>query len=119
MIRIGLIGAGPNGTGNVAKLAKHTSRCRVTAIADPVKAAAEKVAAVYGAKVFTKPEELLDDVDAVVISSPNFLHCEHAVAMASAGKHVLIEKPMALSVADADKIVAAVEKSKVASMVGF
>jgi predicted dehydrogenase len=119
MIRIGLIGAGPNGTGNIANLAKHTSRCRVTAIADPIKAAAEKVAAIYGAKAFAKPEELLDDVDAVVISSPNFLHCEHAVAMATAGKHVLIEKPMALSVGDADKIVAAVEKAKVASMVGF
>jgi predicted dehydrogenase len=119
MIRIGLIGAGPNGTGNVANLAKHSGRCRITAVADLLRPAAEKIASIYDAKVFSQPEEMLESVDAVVISSPNFLHCEHAVAMARAGKHVFIEKPMALNVADADRIVAAVEKARVESFVGF
>jgi predicted dehydrogenase len=119
MIRIGVIGAGPNGTGNAASLAKFTDRCRITAVADPVPAAAEKLAAVYGAKSVATPEQLVDDVDAVIISSPNFMHCQHALAMAKAGKHLFIEKPMALTVAEADQIVAAVNAARVASFVGF
>jgi predicted dehydrogenase len=48
-----------------------------------------------------------DDVDAVVISTPNALHAEIAIAAAGAGKHVLVEKPMATTVADADRMIAA------------
>ena len=119
MIRVGVIGAGPNGTGNAAGLAKFTDRCRITAVADPVPVAAEKLAAIYGAKTFASPAQLAGEVDAVVISSPNFMHREHALAMAAAGKHLFIEKPMALNLADADAIVAAVEKAKVHSLIGF
>ena len=119
MIRIGIIGAGPNGSGNAENLAKHNTRCRITAVSDPVKAAAEKLAATYSAKVCATPAQLFEFVDAVVISSPNFLHTEQALEAAAAGKHMLIEKPMALSVADADTIVAAVEKAKLKSMIGF
>jgi UDP-N-acetylglucosamine 3-dehydrogenase len=119
MIRIGIIGAGPNGSGNAENLAKHNTRCRITAVADPVKANAEKLAANYSAKVCATPAELFEFADAVVISSPNFLHTEQAIQAANAGKHMFIEKPMALSVVDADKIVAAAEKTKVKSMIGF
>lgn len=119
MIRIGVIGAGPNGTGNAAGLAKFSDRCRITAVADPVPAAAEKLAALHGAKVFATPAQLAHECDAVVISSPNFMHTEQAIEMANAGKHLFIEKPMALTLADADKIVAAVEKAKVKSLIGF
>ncbi len=119
MLRIGIIGAGPNGTGNARKLAQHDQRCRIAAVADPNRAAAEALAGVYGARVFENVHDVLGDVDAVVISSPNFLHAEQAIACADAGKHVWIEKPMALTLADADRIVAAVTRAKVASMVGF
>lgn len=119
MLRLGIIGAGPNGTGNARQFARHTSRCTITAVADPQRGAAEKLAAAYGARPFTNFHDLLDLVDAVVISSPNFLHAEQAIACAHAGKHVWIEKPMALTLADADAIVAAVTHARVASMVGF
>jgi 1,5-anhydro-D-fructose reductase (1,5-anhydro-D-mannitol-forming) len=55
--------------------------------------------------------ELLADpqVDAVFIATPHFLHAEHAIAALSAGKHVLVEKPMAFTVGEAERMVAAAE----------
>ena len=120
MIRLGLIGAGPNGTGNIRNLLKHGDRCRLTAVADPVTEAAERVAAEFGADhVVADCSECFDHVDAVVISSPNWLHPDHAVACAGAGKHVWIEKPMALTTAEADRICAACDAAGVKSFVGF
>jgi 1,5-anhydro-D-fructose reductase (1,5-anhydro-D-mannitol-forming) len=58
-------------------------------------------------------EFLSSDVDAVYISSRNEHHAAHAIAAAEAGKHVLVEKPMALTVADARAIVAAAEQAGV------
>ena len=57
-----------------------------------------------------------DDVDAVDICAPNALHAEQAIAAAEAGKHVLVEKPMATTVADADAMVAAAERAGVVLM---
>jgi predicted dehydrogenase len=57
-----------------------------------------------------------DDVDAVDICSPNALHAEMAVAAARAGKHVLVEKPMATTLADADAMIEAAEANDVVLM---
>jgi arylsulfatase len=54
-----------------------------------------------------------DDVDAVFVTSQTNRHAEHAVAAAQAGKHVLLQKPMALTLEDCDRIVAAVERTGV------
>ena len=48
-----------------------------------------------------------DDLDAVVVATPNALHAEQSIAFLDAGKHVLVEKPMALSVAECDAMIAA------------
>jgi 1,5-anhydro-D-fructose reductase (1,5-anhydro-D-mannitol-forming) len=56
---------------------------------------------------------LAHDVDAVYISSRNAQHAEHAVAAARAGKHVLLEKPMALTLADADAVIDAADRAGV------
>jgi len=119
MIRIGIIGAGPNGTGNARKLASHSDRCKVVAVADPSTAAATTLAAEFEAATFDSLEPMLYHVDAVVISSPNWLHPEQAIACASAGKHVWIEKPMALTSKEGDAIARAVAGAGVASMIGF
>ena len=58
-------------------------------------------------------------VDIVDITTPNHLHAEMAIAAAQAGKHIYCEKPLATTSADAARIVAAVEKSGVISIVGF
>ena len=57
--------------------------------------------------------------DAVVITTPTFTHRDFAVAAASAGKHVFVEKPMALTLAECDAMIAAAEKSGVALQIGF
>ncbi|MBD3240512.1 MAG: hypothetical protein GF331_07990 [Chitinivibrionales bacterium] len=120
MVRIGVIGAGPNGAGHCRKFTEqHGTRCSITAIADVNEDAGRALAQQYDAQPVTTLDALFDKADAIVISSPNFLHRDHGVAAARAGKHVWVEKPMALSVAEADDIVAAVDESGVKSFVGF
>ncbi len=120
MIKIGLIGSGRNGTGHLKRLKEnHSDRCEIAGIADPNIEAAQAAASEYGGKAYAEYTDMLSDVDAVFISSPNFLHVEQAVACAEAGKHVFVEKPMALTIEDAEKIEGAVEKAGVASFVGF
>src|SRR4051812_36294431 len=54
-------------------------------------------------------DALADDIDAVVISTPNHLHADQAVASLSAGKHILLQKPIANTLEAADRIAAAAE----------
>lgn len=122
MIRFGLIGAGPNGRGNIRRLTEDKERARLAAVADLNRQVGSEAAKELGddeTRVVEHFEDFLDAVDTVVISSPNFLHCDQAIACAEAGKHVWIEKPMALSVAEADRICAAVDRAGVHSFVGF
>ena len=64
----------------------------------------EEMAELFGGKIYESFEELLADesVEAVSICSPNFLHSTHTIQALRAGKHVLCEKPMAATVAEAD-----------------
>lgn len=119
MIRIGLIGAGKNGQGHLKQFVTMPERCRIVAVADPVIEAAESVAREYGATAYADFSDCFDEVDALIISTPNWLHPEHAIACAEAGKHVWIEKPMALTTADADRMAAAIDAAGVQSFVGF
>jgi predicted dehydrogenase len=85
---------------------------------DLVKERAEQ----YGAGCWTTDyEELLDsdDVDAVSVVTPDFLHREVAVAAAEAGKHILLEKPMATTVEDCEAMIDAAEANGVTLMVDF
>lgn len=118
MIRIGIIGAGPNAAGHARYFAK-SQRATLVAIADPALPLAEALAKELSAKACADFRSFLSDVDAVVVSSPNFLHRDHAIAVAKAGKHVFCEKPMGLDLAEARDIATAVHRAKVASQVGF
>jgi predicted dehydrogenase len=118
MIRIGIIGAGPNAQGH-AQYYHQSPRARVAAIADVALDRAQALAAEVDAKAVPDYMQFLDDVDAVVISSPNFLHREQAIACAAAGKHVYCEKPMGLNLQDARDIANAVNTASVRSTVGF
>src|SRR6266480_2967591 len=60
-----------------------------------------------------------EDIDLVDICTPNNTHAEIAIAAAKAGKMILCEKPLALNAKEAEKMVAAVEKAKVANMVWY
>jgi predicted dehydrogenase len=118
MINIGIIGAGRNAAGH-AKYFHECDRTNVVAVADPATELAKELAGACDAKPVGDYTEFLGDVDAVVISSPNFLHREHAVACAQAGKHILCEKPMGLSADEAQQIADAVAAASVKSLVGF
>jgi predicted dehydrogenase len=91
-------------------------------VADVDARALEKWAGEFGfARWTTNWREIIADpsVDVVDITTPNALHAEMAVAAAEAGKHIYCEKPLATTSADAARIVSAVEKSGVISIVGF
>jgi predicted dehydrogenase len=81
--------------------------------------AAGTLAAEHGAAAFSDVGAFLDAVDAVAFAVPPDVQAPLAVRAAEAGKHLLLEKPVALSVSDADKLVGAVDAAGVASVVFF
>jgi len=94
---------------------------RLVAVCDSDVARAEAFARRFGCKAYTSVADLAGDrdVQAVSVATPDFAHRSVAEALMKAGKHVLIEKPLATSVADARAIVAAGEKAGVIGMVDF
>lgn len=87
---------------------------------DPQPTVAEAFAADYGGVTYPSQEALLEDeaVEAVIVCSPNPWHAPETIAAAQAGKHVLTEKPMALTVEDCDAMIAACAQAGVLLMVG-
>ena len=57
----------------------------------------------------------MDEIDMVVVGAPNFTHCEITVKAAKAGKHVVVEKPLCLNLAEADRMIAACDQRRRAS----
>ncbi|MBI1388312.1 MAG: hypothetical protein GC154_07685 [bacterium] len=105
-IRIGIIGVGMIGVEHIRGF-KVIPRCSVMGIADPDESRLKKVSAEHAVPLsFLDYRELLkrEEIDAVVICSPPFAHEEIAVAAFQAGKHVLVEKPMAITPASARRI---------------
>ncbi|MET7453018.1 Gfo/Idh/MocA family oxidoreductase [Streptomyces sp. NPDC005574] len=97
-------------------------RPRLVAVAEEVPGRAERAAAQFGFASATRDwREVADDprVRAVSITAPNFLHREIGVAMAEAGKHLWIEKPVGLTAADARAVADAVARAGVQGAVGF
>jgi len=93
---------------------------KITAAADTRTNALEKFRATYGGEAFTSVEAMCDspNVDAVYIATPNPLHAQHVIAASERGKHVIIEKPMALSIAECDAMNGAAEKHGVKLLCG-
>jgi len=92
----------------------------LVAAADPRQEARTRFTAEFGGNAYASVDELLRDarVDAVYIATPHQFHAEHAIAAAKAGKHVLVEKPMALTIAEAEAMVAAARQAGVKLLVG-
>ena len=112
------IGFGSIGTGlwgeMHAKVYSSSPGVEFKAVCDLREDRAKEIAEKYGAKdYYSDYMELLerDDISAVSIATPDFAHTEIAVAAAKAGKHILIEKPLATSVEDCEKILAAVKEA--------
>jgi len=128
-IRIGLIGTGGMGKAHATAFknvplvfGNEPGRPVLEIVADVEPNALEKWASEFGfGRWTTNWREIVGDprVDIVDITTPNHLHAEMAIAAAQAGKHIYCEKPLATTSADAARIVAAVEKAGVISIVGF
>ena len=128
-IGVGVVGAGWMGHLHArayARLPHHVTdlplRPRLVAVADPVRVAADDHVTRYGfARAVTDWRELVADpeVAAVSVTSPNSTHREVGVAVAEAGKHLWIEKPVGLSSADTAAVADAVHAAGVRSVVGF
>ncbi|HMO58873.1 MAG TPA: Gfo/Idh/MocA family oxidoreductase [Roseiflexaceae bacterium] len=121
-VGFGVIGAGIVGGAWHAHVYSRLPHARLVAVCDLDAQRAAAVADACGsAAVYTDYRELLarPDIAAVSVATPDFAHREIAVAAAEAGKHILVEKPLATTVADAEAIVAAARRAGVKLMVDF
>ena len=115
------------GTGAIAQIVhlpilNELPGVRIQGLCDPDQAKARALASRLGVpRVFDSDEEMLgsDDVDAVVICSPSHLHGEQVVAALEAGKHVLVERPLAVTAEGAEAAIEAAEKSRRTLMVAY
>ena len=120
-LRIGLIGAGRIGASHARIIARRIPDAELMAVADPRPGVAAELAEPLGAVGYVDPQALIDadDVDAVVITASSTAHSGLIVATAAAGKPVFCEKPMAMTLEEADRAVAAAKDAGVQLQVGF
>jgi phthalate 4,5-cis-dihydrodiol dehydrogenase len=118
-MNVGVAGLGAGAIQVVAAM-EDAPYVNLMAAADVRPKALEAFSARYGGRGYGSVEELVKDPDVEVIwiSTPNQLHCEHALLAASHGKHVVVEKPMAVSLEQAGRMVEAAEKNNVKLLCG-
>ncbi|MEL0083969.1 MAG: Gfo/Idh/MocA family oxidoreductase [Gammaproteobacteria bacterium] len=118
-LRLGIVGLGLAGSIMAHNLGRHKS-VRLVAACDLHQDALAAFAADFDAFVTTNVDELLalPELDAVYIATPHQLHRPHALAAARQGKHIVVEKPLALTLDDCDQIIAAIAASGVQLVVG-
>lgn len=118
-MRFGLVGTGHWAKITHATALASTPGAELVAVWGRNPAAAAALAAEKGATAYEDFDAFLDSVDAVAFAIPPHAQAPLAIRAAQRGKHLLLEKPIALSADDADKLVAAVEEARVASVVFF
>lgn len=102
-----------------AEALRSCNQAELRAVASPTSGNARKFAERFGiASAYTDYRELLSDpaIAMVVVGVPNDLHCQITLDAAAAGKHVVMEKPLCLNLADADRMIAACQQANVKLM---
>jgi len=119
-LKVAAIGVGSLGRHHARNYAEFAREGRVEFVGacDTNSATVEQIAADNGGASFTDWRDLLGKVDVVSIATPTESHCEIACAFLEAGVHVLVEKPIATTLEDADKMIAAAQTSGARLMVG-
>lgn len=119
MVKVAVVGAGYIGKVHADSL-KRVENADITAVVSSRETEGKEFADKYGAKHFKTVDELLQegDADCVDICTPTFVHLEMTEKIASAGKHILCEKPLALSLKDVDKMIKWVKENNVKAMAG-
>ncbi len=118
---VGLIGAGRIGRLHADVIDRQVEGLSLAAVYDPVRGAAEQVAAAHGSAVAEGDLSLIRDprVEVVAICSSTDTHAQLIVEAAAAGKAIFCEKPVSLDLAEVDRALAAVDQARVPFMVGF
>jgi len=119
ILNFGIVGLGRAATSMLPSLAKHPL-VKIAAAADLKPEAREKFAEEFQAEVYEDAESLFKSahVDAVYIATPHQYHAPQVIAAAERHKHVIVEKPMALTLEDCDAMNAAVERNGIRLLVG-
>ena len=120
-VRFGVLGLGSIAQVVHLPILTQQHDVEITAVCDADYDKARTIGGRIGTRVLRSDEEVYgaDDVDAIVICTPNYLHAPQAIAALEAGKHVLVEKPLALSPEDARRVVAAARASDRVLMVAM
>jgi myo-inositol 2-dehydrogenase/D-chiro-inositol 1-dehydrogenase len=122
-LKVGLIGCGPIARLVHLNILTHLSNVELVALAetDPQRREGAHRRSAPGVLAFTDYQELLavPEVEAVVICLPNSLHAEAAVSALQRGKHIYLEKPLAMSLNEARSVLAAWQHAAVVGMIGF
>jgi predicted dehydrogenase len=115
MIRIAIIGTGGISDSHILGYLQFPEKCRIVALCDIYPAKAEQKARKYGlnAKIYNDHRALLNDADfdLASICTPPYVHAEITINVLNAGKHVLLEKPMATSLQECDQMLQAQQVS--------
>lgn len=112
MFKLGMVGAGI--IGKAHSVAIKTNRdCVLVAVADIDKEKAQEIANIHGAAAFSDYKQMAEEteLDAVILNLPHYLHCPATVYFLNMGVNVLVEKPMANTVAECDEMIAAAKKT--------
>ncbi|NOZ22427.1 MAG: Gfo/Idh/MocA family oxidoreductase [Planctomycetes bacterium] len=117
---VGIIGVGWMGQKHAEALA-DIHGARLVAVADAFKETAERVGGDFDVDFYVDPRKLAqrDDVDCVIIATNDEAHVQPVAAAAAGGKHILLEKPIATTLSDADQIIRLCERANVKLMIGF
>jgi predicted dehydrogenase len=118
---VGVIGVGLMGRRHAENVAGRVDDAQLIAVNDADRGTREDVAGTLGARSCDSVEALLGraNVRVVIVASPKRFHEEHAIAAAKAGKDVFVEKPIATSLAGADRVITAARDAGIRLQVGF
>ncbi len=117
MLQVGVVGTGGKAWGGAINLANHCN-CRIRALCDPARAHMDRYRNHFNVgqeHCYTDFRELLqlEDIDAVLIATPDHWHALNTIAAAQAGKHIYCEKPLTNTIAEGQAVVRAVKESGV------
>ena len=122
-VKLGIAGLGRLGRRHAQTLAWHTRHCEVVAACSPVQAELDAARADLGVqRTYADFADLVNDreLDALVLVTPTPLHADQTIAALEAGKHVFVEKPLALATADCERVEAVAQRHPdQVAMVGF
>jgi predicted dehydrogenase len=120
-VKLGLLGCGSVACWIHLPALRRIPGAALAAAADPDPAARARAGRVTPVPIYERADQLLEreDIEAVLICAPSHLHAELAIAVADAGKHFYLEKPLATTALDAGRVLDATARAGVAGAIGF